>query len=141
MLLVEQDVFNKAWKEFIEKEAPPAVARRSGDVYCCRYRTEDGRACAIGLSIPDELARHLEGKGAGSLCRVEVLEALGFAHYVQPVKSEDWLYDLQYSLHDALIDSSTGQWRVNVSERREAYESYAKRWGLTIPLGFFPDDL
>ena len=31
------------------------TSRRAADNYSCRYRTSDGRKCAIGRHIPDEL--------------------------------------------------------------------------------------
>jgi hypothetical protein len=61
--VTNQEVFDRVWDYFITKGNPPAVSDEGfGSVKLCRYRTKDGRRCAIGCLIPDELYEEgLEG--------------------------------------------------------------------------------
>lgn len=48
-----QDIFDAAWQAFIVEDRPPGVTKDAAGYTACRYLTDDGRKCAVGLVIPD----------------------------------------------------------------------------------------
>ena len=70
------------------------ISRRAVNNYSCRYRTNDGRKCAIGRFIPDDLYNEkIEEHSIGEIFKYEFipdeLKELGV----------NFLYDIQH-LHD-----------------------------------------
>ncbi len=50
-MLTNQEVFNRVWQNFVVEKAPQSKS----EGYYCLYRGPDGKKCAAGLLIPDEL--------------------------------------------------------------------------------------
>lgn len=53
-MLTRQEIFNRAWQVLVVDQQ----GKRSltdDDPYACRYRGSEGRRCAVGVFIPDEL--------------------------------------------------------------------------------------
>lgn len=124
-----QNIFNLAWQRFIVEDAPPAVERDPDNPeydYRCRYRTSEGRACAVGVALTDEEAKKVEGIG---FCDV-VYERLGL-----PPDGVDSgkCRGLQSALHDVLVNTVTGTWAFSKEQRIESYREVAKKFNLTIP--------
>lgn len=62
--MTAQEYYDKVITALVERKLPA----RSDDNDGCRYRTEDGRQCMVGLAMPDEIyAPSLEGLMLSSL--------------------------------------------------------------------------
>lgn len=125
MKITLQQIIDAAWQKFIVEDAPPALAADGR----CVYRTEDGRACAVGLCIPDDSPATGYQGGLSSLSEDmpelfdnSVLELAGYR-----------LSSFQSSLHDGLCGADG--WQVTRDERAERYRAVAKSYGLTLPNG------
>ena len=123
-------VFDAAYKKFVLENNPPATEKNEegGDHFTCRYRTQDGRACAVGLCIPDGHPAQLVDAGVGAKQLADQYPEL-FEQYIE--------WDaLQYCLHDWMVDNDTGEWAYHSStkeQRKIRYMQTAKEHGLTIP--------
>lgn len=77
--MTQQEMFDKVWQHFVVEGNPPAV---DGEGLRCMYRTDDGRRCAFGVLLPDELYKiAMEGKSPAYLVREypELGRALGIS--------------------------------------------------------------
>lgn len=128
-----QAVFNGAWQAFIVEGKPPAVRRnpdygvpgnKDPEFVCC-YRTDDGRACAIGLQIPD--GHPSLSSPANALALRRDYPALFGDKDLDP---EVWR-QAQRALHDDL--QRIGQWNLTLEQRKAAYVRFADKYRLTIP--------
>lgn len=118
-----QDIFNAAWQAFIVEDKPPA---NTGDG--CEYLTADGRRCAVGLVLPEDVARAAHSS-------FQPLHRRHPALFADDVRANDARLDeFQAALHDALCDPyQAGVWAQDRDQREEAYRGVAEEFGLTIP--------
>lgn len=132
-----QKIFDTAWQAFIIERKPPAQ-----DGYVCKYKTEDGRRCAIGLSIPDGHSYEKLEMSFGDLLYHEY-------ELIQRNSCDELLFD--YALVELSIDASirfeldefqsllhdrfakNGEWIVSQEQMKASYIFLAKKWKLTIP--------
>lgn len=122
-----QKIFDLAWQAFIVEDRPPAYNRSTG----CVYATEDSRRCAVGLALPDSLAKTLVGK---DMSFSQVVEAYpGEFNDCIIFSDADMLDGFQSALHDSMVCPLTGNWRLNVDKRRASYIETAKLYGLQVP--------
>ena len=119
-----QQIFDAAWQKFIVEGAPPAL--HAG---FCAYRTPDGRACAVGLCLPDGHPSTRSGDAFDDL--IEAYPEL-FAPDVLALSGES-AERFQRWLHDGHVDTYSGTWRNSINERAQAYRQVAKEYGLTVP--------
>jgi hypothetical protein len=124
--ITAQMIFNAAWQRFMVEKAEPAVEFDTvKNNFSCRYLTNDGKKCAVGLCIPD-------GHPAqrSRLC----LMALSNKDHAQlfNLNFEERSF-LQDALHDDLVDNKTGKWRYSYEYRKDRYEFVAEKFKLTIP--------
>lgn len=70
-------------------------ARRAVELGVCRYVTQDGRRCAIGRLLPDDVAKRWAERYQGPACTNVLVD--GFEH-IEPL-GEDFIGALQ-ALHD-----------------------------------------
>lgn len=118
-----QKIFDKAWEHFIKNDNPPGIDEDGA----CKYLTNNGRKCAIGLCIPDgHLAQDYDGIFYGVVKHFPEL----FPDLVNMKK--DSLDEFQRRLHDQLI-SNSGNWAYTKEERKEYYLEIAKDYGLMVP--------
>lgn len=113
-----QTLFDNAWKHFIDGKAEPAFRD-----HCCWFRMQDGRRCAIGISIPDaEYRSVIEHLPMGKV--MEMVPVLSGSPY-------QFLLDLQ-DCHDVPArDGLTGD-AFRVEFNRHMHH-LATRHGLTVP--------
>lgn len=123
-----QDIFNAAWQAFIVENRPPATEVVAGRT-SCRYLTEEGRKCAVGLCIPD--GHEAQGVEA-EFSRVvrEYPELWDTALLDMPHSQLD---RFQRWLHDDYTEPHVEGWSMSLDERREAYRYVASMYDLTIP--------
>ena len=130
--ITAQMIFDAAWQAFIIEGKPPAqeqVNELQTD-WACRYRTRDGRKCAIGLCIPD-----------GHSYQTSNISLTGLI-------GEDWhaetpLFDEEFFRNDELRESiqgylhdrnaKNGAWLYSPERLEEIYRNFAKDFKLTIP--------
>lgn len=139
---IVQQVLNNAWERHVVRGEGLGW---DGSGRVCRYRTEDGRACAIGASISDELySSSLEGAGvSASLKLINVLEmSLGVGSI--DFMTTDALSDLQ-KLHDRvamaphadkfpLIDRTYyASFEPDIPKIEQVYRHFAEHYELEIP--------
>jgi hypothetical protein len=127
--LAPQLVIEKAWQHFILLNNPPAVGMYAGKM-ACRYRTPDGKQCAIGLFMSPELARNSEGASASA-----ILPNISSIY----VGGRDVYDTLQSELHDMLCSTSGSirhiihdKWMKSRRERQIAYKTLAKKINVQI---------
>jgi hypothetical protein len=97
------DVIRETARKLIDQGGPSGEARLAGvlgerSLFACRYRDEEGRSCALGFWIPDELYREsFETNGAAT-----VIEAGALPVVVDedPDANEAFWGDLQLTMHD-----------------------------------------
>lgn len=119
-MITAQQVFDAAWKNFVLENNAPGHQGHS-----CRYLTEDGKKCAVGLCIPD---------GHPAQRHSSPVEGLSLEYPNLFCKDEVKLIaSMQYELHDGLVNVYEGGWMFSQRERREEYINFAERHGLTIP--------
>lgn len=132
-----QQIFNAAWQKFIIEDAPPAhefdVIDRANK---CKYKTRDGRRCAIGLSLPEYLLNDSFDQDRSFNKLVEDIPSL-FDEKIHELwdnepEAEYRLNDFQLKLHDDLINISGG-WAYTNDKRREKYIEAAKEYNLIVP--------
>ncbi len=123
-----QSIFDKAWQAFVIEKKNPAF--RDGR---CWYLTPCGRRCAIGLSLPDDVAEKLKSKemSFGQVVRENDFCELFDQDVVGRFRSS--LDDFQAMLHDDLVDAFTDGWNRPVEHLRYHYIEAARRYNLTIP--------
>jgi hypothetical protein len=115
-----QDIFNAAWQAFIVEDRKPAFENLS-----CRYLTDDGRRCAVGLCIPDGHPAQLLAMSFDQL-------ALDYPELFD-VPDDCDLDTFQNALHDELIVYESGEWFLSKAEREQAYRLIAAQYNLTVP--------
>jgi hypothetical protein len=127
--ITPQSVFNAAWKKFVLEDNPPATEKvDDGDdsYFGCRYLTENGQRCAVGLCIPDDHDCLSSGSPVSVLAhRHDEL----FEGYYR------W-NELQADLHDSMIERDTGKWSEDFNsrqKRKDHYAQVAQNHNLTIP--------
>lgn len=128
-----QMIFDKAWQAFIVEDRPPAAEFDEDEVrYTCRYSTEDGRRCAVGLALPDRVVAGLAGKMVSFGCLVHKYEHYRyiFDDSVTTLAS-CLLTNFQSKLHDELQEK--GVWKYSKDERKERYKDVAVKYALIIP--------
>lgn len=122
-MLTRQEVFNKVYQHFILEQNPHSVGS-NGE---CRYRTPEGRKCAIGIFIPDDLYYEgLEGRTA-----ITVLDEIGESIGLDPMDT-NFLVDLQ-RCHDKSSLAKDGVF----DQKREVFgfmlDLFAGKYNLTVP--------
>lgn len=123
-----QEVFDAAWQAFIVEDKPPAMTRRGDDNFCV-YEDLEGNSCAIGLCIPKN---HPARDYIGSFNQMVFDNPEWFGENINDENVGDYSI-LQKCLHDNLVDIETGEWQINLQERRERYEDLSRSYDLTIP--------
>jgi hypothetical protein len=125
--LTLQDVFNKNWQCFVIEGQPRAV---NTNQQCC-YKTSDGKKCAIGVCIPDEIYRPTMN-GSGSV--YGLMQEFGSISYLFGNIGIEILAALQ-SIHDSgNRDMIEVCGCVNFTEyMKESLIRFAQRHDLTIP--------
>jgi hypothetical protein len=124
MKITLQQIIDAAWQKFIAEDGLPST-----EGGWCSYRTKDGRACAIGLCLPDGHPATTSGDGFYSLTSAYPdLFAEGI-HDLGPT----YLDNFQRRLHDDL--QCEGKWQQSRDERAAKYRGVAKDYGLTLPNG------
>lgn len=132
-MIDRQQIFTNAVRG-IRAQGGPATSTDNP----CRYRTETGRACAIGHNIADENYHPaIEGNFARDN---NVLAAMGFDPYTIPVEDESFLLDLQKRLHDNIVMDHV-DWSnpapdadaVFMRAFEPAASAFADEFGLAVP--------
>lgn len=122
--ITAQMVFDLAWQKFIVEQAPPAVIYDTKcNAYVCCYLTNDGKKCAIGLSIPDGHEIQYSGQNLYGLVD----------YFPELFDMKDTELIIQCRLHDGLINSFNGKWDRTLEERKQKYKECAELLNLTIP--------
>jgi hypothetical protein len=116
-MLDKQQTFDRVLAH-LRAQGVPATASPSGGA--CNYRTKDGRMCAIGVLIPDNLYDpRIEGDGAGTVW-----------HLIPDADREDVLF-LTY-LQKYMHDGPASRGAVGYMSRVEGgARQVAGRFGLT----------
>lgn len=115
-----QDIFNAAWQAFIVEDRPPAAT----EMGYCRYLTDDGRKCAVGLCIPDgHPAQYCEVSWGSMAEEFPDLWDIDSLHV-------DFDF-FQRQMHDTL--QTNGVWKKDRRTRADHYRAIATRYNLTIP--------
>lgn len=129
-MITLQDIFNAAWQAFIVEHKKPAF----NDGGLCLYETDDGRRCAVGLVLTDDMLKRVhEWEKITNVIptfaalRRDVLPG-EFDPSLDSIFSRD-IDDPQYVLHDQFY---RGGWPTQ-NTLEERYRLYAKRMSLTIP--------
>lgn len=134
-----QKIFDTAWQAFIIERKPPAQEYCGDGIWRCRYKTSDGRKCAIGLVIPDghpyqaedtDFARLLFFEKHNVFNRPRIFDDKLIEMLDNPRLSAEVCH-LQSELHDSLINR--GVWRYDKEIMKEMYREVAQVWNLTVP--------
>ncbi len=104
--MTKQEIFNIVSKHLLE-QGSKSVSNFDSDVYRCMYRSKDGKKCAIGALIPDQLYdRSLEGLTVSDFfCDVNgpLIRDIGYIIRPTDIQSDEdalqYLGDLQ-NVHD-----------------------------------------
>lgn len=122
-----QDIFDAAWQAFIVEDRPPAIGYNGA----CKYLTEDGKKCAVGLVLPDGHPAQGSGclfnglvKGYPDLWDDDVLALCDQNSNRQLAKFQWWLHDNM---------CNRGGWTQSKPEREAIYRQVAFDYGLTVP--------
>lgn len=121
-MIDKQEIFDKAWDHFITNKSPRAIEAGS----CC-YRTPEGKKCAIGIFIPDDLYYEEVAKYEGQVFKVlptHIKERI-FPDY-DPAEDTLFLIDLQHFCHDR------GE-NEHMEFRIHNFKIIAKNHGLKVP--------
>ena len=119
-----QDIFSAAWQAFVVEKKPPAMEFR-GERFKCRYITNGGRRCAVGLCIPDGHIG-MQNDGPVSMLIEDHPDLFDIQSRVEADK-------LQALLHDSLCDEVTGEWAFSHKEIEGSYYHAAAEFNLTVP--------
>lgn len=154
-----QIIFDAAWQAFIVERRPPAqvlqaASARGEPEYACRYRTIDGRSCAVGLPIPKG---HPYENEIADFCDLLELEEYNLRHndcgiehtpaifakeliaMIDPSRGDaadlesdrEFLNAFQSRLHDNLAEE--GKWVITPEAMEREYRAVAADYGLTVP--------
>lgn len=120
-----QAAFDAVYEHFVAKGAPQSTAMKNGD-RVCRYRTEDGKKCAIGVLVPEHMySKAMEGLMASSLW------FRGNLPYLSSEITPEFLDHLQ-QMHDQYwpetFHSTFTEWM------RLSLERFAKAQNLKVPV-------
>src|SRR3990172_5437597 len=118
-----QMIFDAAWQAFIMEEKPPA-----SDQGCCKYLTQKGDRCAVGLTLPDGHPALYFAAGFNYI--VECYTSL-FCENILMEPPEN-LNAFQSRLLDELV-TNQNTWKYPVDERRRLYIQVAADYSLTVP--------
>lgn len=107
--MTQQEMFDTIIPALL-KQGGPSLGPEAADPESigCMYRGDDGRKCAVGVLIPDELyTPSMEGRSAEDMMKiyldvqnllgaenVEFLEAMQQVHDSNPYDAEEW--DMNY---------------------------------------------
>jgi hypothetical protein len=126
-----QSIYNKAWAAFIVGDDQPGFNMVE---HCCSYKDANGNKCAVGLDLPEgHPAQKSRQTLAGLAEKYSDLFDDQIVSMTKSIDGEEKLVNFQFSLHDNLIDYSTGQWDFTKEERRQKYIEIAKAFNLIIP--------
>lgn len=129
-MITLQEIFNRAWETFIVNDGKPSTVKVLNEVKC-RYMTEDGRKCAVGLVLPDgHPAQHSLQDFPGivrDFPEIFAPEIRGIAF-----QSPGRLERFQQCLHDHLVNA-VGNWLYTKDEMKRRYRTIATDYELTIP--------
>lgn len=119
-----QDVFNAAWNHAVVKRMPKAAGKDGN----CYYRTHNGNACLIGVSIKDT---QLHAQAVrDNLPASEVAIELGWKPYHGPLVAYNGTrtpYNHLQVCHDALPE------HLYKSQIESKLRQFAKHYGLKVP--------
>lgn len=119
----KQAIFNTVWNHFIAEGNPPSISAEGR----CRYRTEDGKKCAIGILIPDELySEALEGSSAKGICDFADIRAALDVHDSTDI---NYLNQIQFA-HDGAAADHRAEFAQYVKVKMQ---EIGKDFGLDIP--------
>ncbi len=130
MPLTLQDLFDNAWNAFVVEKRPRALSGNGG----CDYLSPEGHRCAIGVSMPDEVAAERASCFCTGLLSADSTHSSnpGACHRTRgwarenPVVTSAEARCLQ-NIHDSYKGDN---WSVDC---KELLEAYAKKHGLKIP--------
>jgi hypothetical protein len=123
--MTRQQMFNTAYHGLAAQGFQRSVDANNG----CRYRGDEGRRCAIGYLISDEIAAKVEGFTVCSNVPgvVECLKAAGIAPAdFEFLRELQEAHDISLSFRDRTVDTSPAAVKANV-------ENVARKYGLTVP--------
>ena len=127
-----QKIFDLAWQKFIVENSPPAVSYdEDQESYFCRYKTEDGRRCAVGLALPDDF--DFENQNETPFWMIVRRNSALFAEEIVNRINSDDLMSFQFKLHDSLVNTKTGEWLSSLKSRKERYIKIAEEFNLIVP--------
>lgn len=136
-MMTDQEIFNRVW-EHLNKQREASVLETTDNAVCA-YRTPDGKMCAVGCLIPDELYHpDMEGKTVGGLLDgFPEIRELFFGTRDGGYRDLSWthravLLDRLQGAHDLKLDSWRGpeeNFRLWVAEMH----AIAAKFGLTVP--------
>jgi len=118
-----QTIFNKVWKHFIVNKGKRSI-EPSGDGGTCLYRGGEGKKCAVGVLIPNDLYQEdMEMHGVEDVFKLfpHIKEYLG-------IENLHFLIELQEE-HD-----NGENWNFKGHIEKNALVKIAEDYGLEIPL-------
>ena len=121
MVLTQQQVFDKVWNYFVVEKHEPAT--NCGD---CYYRTEEGRKCAIGIFIPDEVY-YEDMECCEPRPLVNLLLDMGYDELNG--MDDNFLLDLR-ECHD--FSAVYGDFCLSI---KDSLTKLAENYGLQVPIG------
>lgn len=124
-----QTLVDKAYQQFVIQDNPPATYMENSRYFCC-YLTEDGRKCAVGLSLPQDHEAQTSRKTFSEI--VSEYPTL-FSSSIRKMRATS-LDNIQAKLHDELIDNFTGKWKCNQKERKQLYLKIYQKFKLKLPI-------
>lgn len=118
-----QEIFNIVWRHFIILKNPQSKNGRPGEYKVCKYRSFSDHGCAIGIFLPDKIAKKWDNQGAISVMRVtEVFDSK--SRYIRIFKKDVDFFSALQNAHDKAR---------NLSEVAENLEFLARNYELMIP--------
>jgi hypothetical protein len=57
--MTDQEALNRVWQHFVVEGQPLAFERAVSYAQCLYFREADGARCAVGILVPEELARRM----------------------------------------------------------------------------------
>lgn len=123
-----QQIFDAAFQAFIIEDRPPCVGPHGG----CLYDDNKGNACAIGLVIPPEIIKDVDGTFGSVIAKYSDY----FSEKITDLTFQE-LDLFQCCLHDSLTKhdgiKNINKWAMPVIQRLEIYKLVAKAYNLTVP--------
>ena len=136
-----KDIILAGYQKFVIENSDPAVEYNYlAERYECKYLTKNGAKCTFGLLLPDG---HESQRGE---CNVSDLikeypnlwadDVLAIYNHDMGKNSYPYklhIDQLQKTLHDDMVDASTGKWKVDQDGRRKVYQNIAVQYGIELP--------